>query len=86
MKSFLLGDFLEQMDLFMEVNIFNNLKDVLSKIKDHCNMNSFIEICGFLGYDINQKKYIVQLEKNCSIDPKNFFAIDALKYLLFKQK
>lgn len=79
-------DFLEQMDLVMEVNIFKNSKDALGMIKNHCLANSFIEICGFLGYDPSKRKYIVQLEKNCSPDPKNFFAIDPLKYLLFKQK
>lgn len=39
-----------------------------------------------MGYDKTKKDYIVQLEKNCSTDPKNFFAIDPLRYLLFKQK
>ena len=79
-------DFPEQMDLIMEDNNFKNLKEALAKIKNHCYTNPFIEICGFLGYDKNKKKYIVQLEDNCSSDPQNFFAIDALKYLLFKQK
>lgn len=86
MFLYLLEDFLEPMDLVMEVNIFKNSKDALDKIKDHCLVHPFMEICGFLGYDSAKKKYIVQLEKNCSNDPKNFFAIDALKYLLFKQK
>lgn len=79
-------DSLEQMGLVMEVNIFKNLNDSLDEIKNHCHMNPFVEICGFLGYDINTKQYIVQFEKNCSSEPKYFFAIDALKYLLFKQK
>ena len=80
-----LVDFLEQMDLVM-VNIFKNSKDSLNCIKGHSIVHPFIEICGFLGYDLTKKKYIVQLEKNCSTDPQNYFAIDALKYLLFKQK
>lgn len=74
------------MDLVMEVNIFKNAKDALDKVKNYCLVSPSIEICGFLGYDPNKRKYIVQLENNCSSDPKNFFAIDALKYLLFKQK
>lgn len=53
---------------------------------DHCHANPFIEVCGFLGYDKIKRDYIVQLENNCSTDPKNFFAIDPLRYLLFKQK
>lgn len=78
--------FLEQMDLVMEVNIFKNSKQALDKIESHCLAHSFIEICGFLGYDTQKRKYIVQLENNRSPDPQNFFAIDPLKYLLFKQK
>jgi proteasome lid subunit RPN8/RPN11 len=70
----------------MEVNIFKNIKDSLNKIKEYCRISPTMEICGFLGYDEFRKKYIVQLEKNCSNDPRNFFAIDALRYLLFKQK
>ena len=81
-----MADFLEQMDLVMEVNIFKNLKQALDKIKDHCQSHPFVEICGFLGYDSQKRNYIVQLENNCSSQPQNFFAIDALKYLLFKQK
>jgi len=77
--------FLEQMDSLM-VNICKNTKDALTVIKNHCRSNSYTEVCGFIGYDQSSKKHIVQLEKNCSTDPKNFFAIDALKYLLFKQK
>jgi proteasome lid subunit RPN8/RPN11 len=77
--------FLEQMD-FLMVNTCKNIKDALAVIKNHCCSNPYIEVCGFIGYDQSLKKHIVQLEKNCSTDPKNFFAIDALKYLLFKQK
>lgn len=68
------------------VSGFKNSKDALGEIKRHCSSTPLMEICGFLGYDPKKRKYIVQLEKNCSSDPKNYFAIDALKYLLFKQK
>ena len=68
------------------VNICKNTKDALAVIKGHCSSNPFAEVCGFIGYDISSKKHVVQLENNCSNDPKNFFAVDALKYLLFKQK
>ena len=71
---------------FLMVNICKNTKDALAAIKNHCSSNPYTEVCGFLGYDQSLKKHVVQLEKNCSTDPKNFFAIDALKYLLFKQK
>jgi proteasome lid subunit RPN8/RPN11 len=74
------------MDLVMEINLFKNSKNALNKIKDHCILNPFAEICGFLGYDSTSRKYIVQLEKNNSPDPKNFFSIDPLNYLIFKQK
>lgn len=81
-----MADFLEQMDLVMEADTFKNIKQALDKIKAYCLAYPFVEICGFLGYDNQKRKYIVQLEKNCSTDPQNFFAIDALKYLLFKQR
>jgi proteasome lid subunit RPN8/RPN11 len=45
-----------------------------------------MEICGFVGFDEKQQKYVVQLEENCSGDPRNFFAVDALNYLMFKNK
>ena len=61
-------------------------KQSLDQIINWSNANPFIEICGFLGYDYTSKRYITQLEHNCSSDPKNFFSIDALNYLLFKQK
>jgi proteasome lid subunit RPN8/RPN11 len=68
------------------VNICKNIKDALAVIKNHCSSNPYTEVCGFIGYDQNLKKHVVQLEQNCSNDPRNFFAIDALRYLLFKQK
>ena len=71
---------------FLMVNICKNTKDALAVIKNHCSSNPYTEVCGFMGYDQNLKKHIIQLEQNCSTDPKNFFAIDALRYLLFKQK
>lgn len=75
------------MDLHMD-NIKTSIqpKQALDKIINWSNEHPFIEICGFLGYDESSKRYVTQLENNCSNDPKNFFAIDALRYLLFKQK
>ena len=74
------------MDLVMEVDSFKNSKNAIDKIKNYSISNPFMEICGFFGYDSQKRKYIVQLESNNSNDPQNFFAIDPLKYLLFKQK
>ena len=66
--------------------ICEKISDYLSAIKNICNNYPLIEVCGFLGFDENESKYIVQLEENKSTDPINFFTIDALKYLLFKEK
>jgi hypothetical protein len=63
-----------------------NIKTVFKTIVDWSKNNQTMEICGFIGYDQKQEKYIIQLEENCSGDPKNFFAIDALNYLIFKNK
>jgi proteasome lid subunit RPN8/RPN11 len=60
----------------------------ISAVKDFLinksNQNLYLEICGFIGYDLLQHKYIVQIEKNASSDPKNFFSISPAKYLAFK--
>ena len=42
------------------------------------------EICGFLGYDHKNKEFIIQLEDNASDDPRSYFLINPLSYLLFK--
>jgi proteasome lid subunit RPN8/RPN11 len=75
------------MDLVMDNTYkYRKIIDALNKIKHWADFHPSMEICGFLGFNIDEKKYVVQLEQNCSADPQNFFAIDALRYLFFKQK
>lgn len=75
------------MDLVMDnIKKTKNIKTVLKAITDWSKANQAMEICGFIGFDAKQEKYVCQLEKNCSGDPKNFFAVDALNYLIFKNK
>lgn len=60
----------------------------ISKIKDFicnsCFKNMSQEVCGFIGYDEKEKKYVAQIEKNEAIDPKTFFMINPINYLNFK--
>ena len=63
-----------------------NIKTILKNIATWSKANQAVEVCGFIGFDDKQKKYVTQLEKNCSSEPKFFFAIDALNYLIFKNK
>lgn len=60
----------------------------ISEIKDFIINNSFInmkkEICGFLGFDEDSKKYIATIEKNESPEPERLFIINPVNYLNFK--
>jgi len=62
----------------------------ISEIKDFIMNNAFlnmnIEICGFLGFDHNSKKYIAKIEENQSPDPKNYFIMNPVSYLNFKNQ
>jgi proteasome lid subunit RPN8/RPN11 len=87
MQIFLLVGILELMDLIMDnVKKTKNIKTALKAIACWSKVNQGIEICGFIGFDTNQQKYVCKLEKNCSSEPTHFFAIDALNYLIFKNK
>jgi proteasome lid subunit RPN8/RPN11 len=63
-----------------------NIKQALQVIVDESESNSFIEICGFLGFDREKETYVVQNEKNVAEDPSKHFMIDPLNYLLFKER
>lgn len=62
------------------------MKDALQVIVDESESNPFVEICGFLGFDRKKEAYVVQNEQNVSQDPSEYFMIDPLNYLIFKQK
>ncbi len=69
-----------------EEHIFTTSVSKIKKfIQTHSDLNIAIEICGFIGFNQKQKKYIVQIEKNQATDPKNFFLISPLNYLKFKK-
>jgi|TARA_R110002020_G_scaffold51418_6_gene145513 proteasome lid subunit RPN8/RPN11 len=73
------------MDLIMEeLTRTKTVKQALATIKKLAHQNFKKEICGFLGFDRDKKEYLVQLEKNVAEDPANFFLINPLSFLLFK--
>ena len=73
------------MDLVMaETHKFKGEVSALHKIKEMAHKYFTKEICGFLGYDKKNKEFVVQLEDNASDDPKSYFLINPLSYLLFK--
>ena len=73
------------MDLIMEQPIhIKGPKKALTTIKEIAHKNFKREICGFLGFDKDKKQYLIQVEENASEDPANFFLINPLSYLLFK--
>lgn len=63
-----------------------NIKESLQQIVDESESNSFIEICGFLGFDREKEAYVVQNQKNVAEDPSKHFMIDPLSYLFFKDR
>jgi len=63
-----------------------NIKQALQVIVDESESNSFVEICGFLGFDNKKEAYVVQIQKNVAEDPSKHFMIDPLDYLLFKER
>ena len=60
-------------------------KAALHKIKEISHKNFTQEVCGFLGFDEDINKYIVQVEENISDEPADKFVINPLNYLLFKE-
>jgi proteasome lid subunit RPN8/RPN11 len=80
-----LVDFQELTDLVMaETHKCKGEVSALHKIKEIAHKYFTKEICGFLGYDHENKEFIVRLEDNDSEDPKSYFLINPLSYLLFK--
>lgn len=55
-------------------------------IKESCFKNMNQEVCGFIGYDEKERKYVAKVEKNEAIDPKLFFMINPVNYLYFKKE
>lgn len=59
----------------------------IHKIRDFvvnsCSAQVSQEVCGFIGY--SDSEYIATVEKNDSVDPKNFFIINPASYLMFAE-
>lgn len=59
----------------------------INKINDFivnaCNEQAAQEVCGFVGY--NGSEYVATIEKNDAVDPKNFFVINPVSYLMFAE-
>ena len=68
------------MDLAMKepVQYIKGEISTLHKIKEIAHKNFTREVCGFLGYDQNKNKYVIQVERNVAEDPSKFFMINTL--------
>tara|TARA_R100000008_G_scaffold77603_1_gene58119 strand:+ start:3050 stop:3457 length:408 start_codon:yes stop_codon:yes gene_type:complete len=69
-----------------DINHIEGEQNALHKIKEIAHKNFKREICGFLGFCEQTKKYVIQQEKNISTDPRSYFLINPLNYLLFKEQ
>ena len=61
---------------------FNTAKAALEHIKILCNKNLRYEICGFLGYNMEDNTFIVQEAENASDNPQVFFFSRPLRILI----
>jgi len=75
------------MDLVMgEILRFKHIQDCIGAIQKICHASFSAEVCGFVGFDHELNEYLVKEEDNISSDPKSYFLINPLSYLLFKDK
>jgi len=83
-----LGDTQELTALDMATNEykFKTLKAILRKIREIAHKSPSVEVCGFLGFDKDEELFIIREESNTSPTPSQFFLINPLDYLLFKDK
>lgn len=61
----------------------NAIKDFIANT---AFQSPYLEVCGFVGFNYNEQKYVAQVEKNIASDPKNFFSLSPVKYLNFKNE
>jgi len=61
-----------------------SVKQLLNFIKEHCERYFTLECCGFIGKRGNS--YVVRFVSNRSPNPQDFFCVDPLDYLSFKQE
>ena len=62
------------------------LKGAFRKIQEIGNKNPTIEACGFIGFDQEDECFVIKEEDNNSPSPSEFFLIDPINYLLFKDQ
>ena len=75
------------MDLAMAATVrFKDIQEALSCIRGIGDSSFRREVCGFVGFDTDTNEYLVKEEENVSPDPSNYFLINPLNYLLFKDK
>lgn len=77
------------MDFLEQKNMDNQIKHrSLNKIKDfivtHCINHVANEVCGLIGWDERENKYVASIEKNEAQDPRNFFVLNPAAFLKFK--
>jgi proteasome lid subunit RPN8/RPN11 len=63
-----------------------SISNIATFIKENSHLHCKNEICGFIGWDEEDKKFIVSIEKNQAEDPKNFFMISPASYYMFANK
>ena len=61
------------------------INNILEKISEWSDRFMSMEICGFIGYNEENKKYILKLCENYHKDKENHFQINPIDYLLFKK-
>jgi len=61
-----------------------SFKKLLESIREHCDRYFSLECCGFIGK--KDKDYVAQFVSNRSPNPKDFFCVDPLDYLKFKNE
>ena len=87
----------EQMDLvtvggliyqasMKDIKVIKNPKELIKYIKEVSRKHFTKEICGFVGYDSEEKTYLIQHEENIAPNPSTHFLINPLNYLLFKDQ
>jgi proteasome lid subunit RPN8/RPN11 len=59
---------------------------IVSFIKENSHLYCSNEICGFIGWDDEEQKFVVSIEKNQAEDPRNFFMISPSSYYQFAYK
>ena len=75
------------MDLDMEKDHkFKTIRAAFRKMQEIAHQHPATEVCGFFGFDEEEELFVVRQEHNNSPSPAQFFMIDPINYLLFKDQ